>query len=83
MLEVEGVHASCGCCGALLHLPWMSGSSVNAIATGLGARLRDGCALCGGRLRLVTLDGCDECAEVWDDERASGWAAGLSDAVLH
>jgi hypothetical protein len=82
MYEVEGTHAACLGCGALLHLPWIGGSSVDVVATGLGARLREGCSLCGGYLRLVTLDECEACWEVWDDDRATGWASPLSVSVL-
>lgn len=64
------LHARCEACGAILHIPWGEGSSVEFAAVSVALRLQEGCAVCHGPLVRVTLDECDECG-LWLRDEAS------------
>lgn len=57
-------HAECVECGALVHVPWIEGSSVELALQAWFVRLSQGCAECGGALRAAVIERCCECEEV-------------------
>jgi hypothetical protein len=63
MLVMKRAHAECADCWSVVHFPYMEASSVEMAATAWGTRLRQGCSLCGGPLRRVTVEPCAECDE--------------------